>query len=477
MKICYIDLKKTLIEMTRLDQSRKTCYKITKSSFWRAFSVSYFFLFFFCASFLQALETKIVSKLGVTEITLRNGLKVVLKPTDFDDEIFFRFTALGGYACLPLEKQISGELASQVVMESGLGKRTGDQLSVFLYEHSLEFNPQILPFSRVIEGSTIKEELEPFFEISNAFFTEPRFDKEGFQNALERAKTNLNKRPLDFDTTFDEVFFRTNTQNNCAHCAKKLSKLSQVDFSLAKDLYFSAFGNPKDFVLVIVGSFEMEEMLKLVKQYLDFEVNQPKPFEKKQIHQAVFPAGITSVKVPFYSRTDSLTRMTFPIKSHMDEEKLRHLALACQVMEIRLRNLMRTQMDTTFGLDVAYEFPFFPYLDHPWITIQFRCEPEKVSKIKELILGELTLLQKQNLTEDEFNEAKIQQKHSDEFWLRDNYFWVGALSNYYIWDWDPKNIVKNLDDTQTLSKGHIQSLLQTSFSLSQYSIISAELIR
>lgn len=424
----------------------------------------------------QALETKEISELGIVEIKLDNGLKVILKPTDFEEEIFFKFTALGGYACLSHEKQISGVLGTQIVIESGIGEMTGDQLSMFLYEHSIEFNPQILPFSRVIEGTVIEDEFEYFFKIANQYFTQPKFNYEDFLTVVNQAKASLNKRPLDFDTTFDEVFFRTNTQNHCAYCSKKLSEYDQVNFEVARKFYEDAFGNPNDFTLVIVGHFDVEATKKLIAKYLNFAKSPANAFEKVYFKKAVFPSGITAVKIPFYSKTDSLTRMTFPIKTVLDEDKLRYVALGCQVMEIRLRNLMKAKMDTTYGLDVAYEFPFFPYLDHPWITIQFRCEPHRVALIKEMILGEIKILQTQPLAEKEFEEAKRQQKHSDEFWLRDNYFWVGVLSNYYTWQWDPKNIVKNLDDSQTLSREDIQVVLKTIFSLENHSIISAEVI-
>ena len=52
------------------------------------------------------------SDLKITELVLKNGMRVVLKHTDDDSEISIRLAAAGGYAAMSADHRASGELAS-----------------------------------------------------------------------------------------------------------------------------------------------------------------------------------------------------------------------------------------------------------------------------------------------------------------------------------------------------------------------------
>lgn len=419
-------------------------------------------------------ETKI-KEIGVTEWILKNGMKVIVKPTDFEsDEVFIRFTAQGGLTSLSPEDFAAGDLAAQMAWESGLGHWNCDQVSVFLYEHSLEIQVKIQPFSRIIEGTSDEDGMETYLELVNLYFNSRKFTKEGFDTVIAQTKETLKKKRSDFDATFEEAVRAANTKDVLVPYHIHIEDLEKINFKKAKKLHEMAYSNPGDFTCVIVGNVEPDEIKPLINRYLgSLDSKGKSSWPSFKCHLA-FAEGVTQKVVPIHTRADSLTRVTLPIHGKPSQESIRKVELLAQIIEGRLRKLFREKMSTSYGIDVGYEFPCYPLLHMPWMTIQYRSESHKIIVLNEIILKELKLLVEKGPTEAEIKEAISQQSRSDEFWLKDNYFWVATLSNYYMWGWNPKEILKSYADSNDLTPDSVRSLLKQLIDIQNYSIISTQ---
>jgi zinc protease len=91
------------------------------------------------------------SSIGVSELQLSNGIKVVLKPTDFkNDEILFSATSPGGSSLSSDDDYFSAEQAAQVVSLGGAGKFDVITLQKMLAGKTASCNPSI---SQLQEGT------------------------------------------------------------------------------------------------------------------------------------------------------------------------------------------------------------------------------------------------------------------------------------------------------------------------------------
>ena len=71
--------------------------------------------------------------IGVTELTLSNGVKVILKPTDFKaDEILMSAYSAGGNSLYPVEKYPSALFADDIISQSGIKDFSATDLQKFL---------------------------------------------------------------------------------------------------------------------------------------------------------------------------------------------------------------------------------------------------------------------------------------------------------------------------------------------------------
>ena len=169
--------------------------------------------------------------LGVRELTLDNGMKVVLKHTEYaDDEVSVKMTASGGFALLHEDDRASAELAATIAWESGLGGYCCDKLTVLMYENTVDLSVRVLPFSRVIEASAMNEGVDTLFEVVNLLFTHSHFEKKAFYHVLKKAKGSILKRPSDHELAFEDIYRGLNTENYHALKPLSIQDLEKIDF-------------------------------------------------------------------------------------------------------------------------------------------------------------------------------------------------------------------------------------------------------
>jgi len=434
-------------------------------------------IFLFLSIFLTACsfgEEKDYQTINVTVLTLENGMRVLLKPTLSDsEEIAFMLAAPNGYASFGKEERPSARLAARMALRSGPGALSYDELAELMYEKSFEMVANVGPFSRSIEGVALKEGVEPFLKMIRLFFTETQLTGEAFDAVVKEEKEIIRNRPFDLDQTFESLAGSLNTQKSGTLKQLTLHSLERVEFEKAQRAFQKLFFDPSDFYFVVVGSFNLNEMKQeIIKQLGAIPHSQSEGLAPSR-EEAFFPKGIVRREAPPPHRSSEVrTLLTFPVKISLNEKNYQGLQLAAQIIEARLREMIREKYGRTLGVDVAYELPFYPRLSPVWIAVQFHSSPEKVKEMEKLVVGAIRNLQEKGPTEKEIAFVRNLQKNADEFWLGDNSFWLANLTNYALWGWDPDSIVQDYDKQPYLEHEKMKELLKNSISTDNYTVLS-----
>ncbi len=118
-------------------------------------------------------QTRYVKEIDVTEIHLKNGMTVLIKPTDFEpDEVFVQLIAPGGYSTLDKGMRPSGILAAKIAVESGLGTYSANELTYILYRDTIDLNISIEKTHRLVDVNSQPESLESVLRILSLIFKE-----------------------------------------------------------------------------------------------------------------------------------------------------------------------------------------------------------------------------------------------------------------------------------------------------------------
>lgn len=436
---------------------------------------------------LEAIVQKIVSesgvggvryfdKIGLLEMVLDNGMRVWLKPTTFDsDEVVVSVAALGGYASFEGSDPLDGELAVQYAVQSGFNSLDNEKFSSFLHDHALEFEPKIDKFSRAIYALAEAKELPALMECVEKVFTSPRFTEKGWGEALILTKESASKLIADDEYLLEQAFLRANTQNSSLFRPISLESIRRAYPEKSKELFRKCFNNPADFVCVIVGTYDIVQVAQQAKQHLG-KIPKGKPADEfKKGLSASFPNGITQEVVKTRTHQQGmLTHLSFPLQVTIDEKSIHQVAFACQIIEANLRRVITNKMKISYGVDVSYEFPLFPFRQDPWISIRFGTDEKTIQTMLSLVLDEIRRLQREGAMEGEIEMMKKLEAGSQDYWLHDNLYWGTMLTNYYYWGWNPEGIDYKNTGLMDYTKTTLNPFLAEFISLENYGVFSAK---
>src|SRR5262249_32916955 len=116
-------------------------------------------------------------ELGLSELTLGNGVKVIMKATDFkNDEVVLSGFRLGGQSTFENADALNAQYASTLVTQMGIGDFSPIDLRKVLAGKSVTVMPRMSNYSESINGQSGTADIESMLQLVHLYFTKPRKD-------------------------------------------------------------------------------------------------------------------------------------------------------------------------------------------------------------------------------------------------------------------------------------------------------------
>lgn len=433
-------------------------------------------LFLFLFAYLTAEQfEKVYPNTGIEFFVLDNGMQVALKQTNNEeDEVLVRLMAVGGYADLPLNERAAGEMSADAAFRSGVSNIGFDKMHAMLYEHSLEFETRMQPFSRSLELSACEGEFEQLFKMVNLFFTQSRFSRKAFESYKKNMITSLENRTLDSYRRFELECLDFNSQQLHVFQSLQPVNVQAAKFEHSERFFKRSFSNPSDFICVIVGDFNPLSMKQLVYEYLGSIPKRDDVASPKIPRLPEFTKGVKTKLLKTSSRNESITRLTFPLHVKLTQDNARHVEVISGLIKERLVKKICLHTDPVPELLVSLELPYYPSFHNPWICIQFISDIKLVSSVGQTLLVEVKRIQKEGFTNEELAAVKKMTQSNERLSKMENYFWITQIANYIIWDWDLDQVQKDYEKATYWDSDVINKQTSKCISLDNYSIISLQ---
>lgn len=212
--------------------------------------------------------TKALPQWNATEYTLSNGVKVVVKVTDFKkNEIVFDAVAKGGISTLDPSLAPTIKFSNYAMNAHGLNDYSDSDLKKYMQGKQANVNVSADAYARGIEGSTTVKDLPTLMELIYAYFTgftisEDEF--EGTRGAISGMLSNQESTPnfLFSKYLMSELF--------SAPAAQILTSadIAAADRQATIDLIRGIMANAADYTFYFVGDIDMTTFEPLMLQYL-----------------------------------------------------------------------------------------------------------------------------------------------------------------------------------------------------------------
>ncbi len=390
--------------------------------------------------------------LGLTEWTLQNGVRVVLKPTNFkNDEIIFSGSRHGGTSRYDLPDFASASLAATLVGVSGVGDLSQIQLGKLLAGKTVNVSPDIGELSESVSGSTAPKDLETTMQLIYSYFTQSRRDSAVSVGLLSRIRSSLINRQLT--PTPAQVFQDTSAAVLGNYNPRRLSPtpafVDQVNIDRAMQIYRDQFMNAAGFTFVIVGNFTEASIRPLVEQYLGgLPANgQPETFRDLGIR---IPAGQISRTVRQGRDPKASVRLVYSGDFTWSPDNQVQVDALAEVLEIKLTEKLREEESSVYGVGVNGSYAKFPVSRYT-IEIGFGCAPENVEKLIARTQEVIASLRTSGADPVDIRKFQAETQRSHEVELRNNEFWISYLAGQYSNGDDPTEVLHELDRLKTVT--------------------------
>lgn len=368
------------------------------------------------------------SALGTTTITLENGVRVVMKPTDFRaDEVLFRALSPGGASLVSDEDYYEAIYAPQIVVDSGLGDFSYAELRRILADEAVRVSPLIDDEFEGFIGSASPGDLEVLFQLIHLYATAPHFDAEAISRAQSQARAELRNRELDPFSAMEDAFSRILFGNSIRYGVQRLAEVEALDSERMAEIYAERFSDFCDFTFVFVGAFDVDELTELAQSYLGTLPGECRT-ETWEDKLPAFPEE-TVVEEIFKGRDpSSLAQIVFtgPIAASTESEV--SIELLQGVLDIVMREELREARGATYSPFVSGSVQSIPR-DQYFFVLGFNTDPERTAELIDATFAKLEELQSEGPSDDNLAKAKEQARRAHEEELRTNSYWAMLLGN------------------------------------------------
>lgn len=378
-------------------------------------------------------DEKVYDDIEVTEWTLSNGIRVLLKPTDFkDDQILFAGVSPGGIGHIADEDIASGSMATNIIGLSGLGEFDAIQLRKALTGKVADVNPMIGGEYEGFRGNAAPKDIETMLQLLYLHFTAPRKDTTAFSSFKTRMLGMLENMSNMPESVFRDTL--TTTLANYHPRSKPVTKewIEDIDLDVAYDFYRERFADASDFTFFFVGNFTLEEMRPLVNQYIGAlpAIDREESWKDPGIRP---PKGVIEKEV--YKGIDDKTLVAVMFTGPFEWTYENRYAVAAleELLTIRLREEIREEKGGTYGVSVGAGVDKYPVQDYT-LSIYFGTNPERVDELTTTLMTVLEDVRSNPATEENISKIKEIQRRERETNLEENNWWLGQLRSAVLND-------------------------------------------
>ena len=375
--------------------------------------------------------------LGITEWDLSNGVKVVLKPTDFkNDEIAMSAVRFGGQSLYGQADMFNAGYANSVVSAMGLAEFAPTDLQKMLAGKVLSVNTGMGVFTEGVSASSSNADLETMLQLQTLKFGPPRSDADLYQSFLTRsqdAAINASARP---ESVFSDAV-QTTLYNSHPRLwlTARPANFDQLNLERMRSIYQERFASAKGMTFVIVGSFTVEGIKPLIARYLG---SLPTPdIAANFVDLGIRPVtGVVKKDVRSGSELKSQVSISFTGTADYSEEARMRMGALAEVLNIKLIDVLREKLTLVYSASARGDLVRTPY-QHYQLTLTLPCAPENVNRVIAATFGEIQKMQDEGVGAADWAKVKQNWLTSHRKNLRENGYWLGNLQNAALYGDDP----------------------------------------
>ena len=412
-----------------------------------------------------------IKAVGVTEWKLSNGVRVLLKPTDFNaDQINFTAYSPGGSSLLPDTGYVAASGADLIPMTSGVGKFNVVDLQKFLAGKQVSVFPSIDDLSEGISGSASQRDVDTMLELVYLYFTQPRLDTSLVNTFIGRFKGVLANRSASPEAAFSDTLQVTMAQHSVREQPISAAQLDRIDPFKSYDFYKDRFSDASGFTFVLVGNFKPDSIKPLVAKWLG---SLPSTGRKETWRDTGVrpPTGVVRRVVKKGAEPKARTALMFTGPFEYTRQNRYYLSALAELLNIKLREALRENLGGTYGVSVNPSATRDPQPAYRF-SIGFGSAPERLEALTVVALAQIDSVKRFATTPEYLNKVKEAALRARETALKQNSYWITQISTFDQSGWALEEIPNGEKLISSLTAEDLQRAAQKYLRIDNYVRVS-----
>ncbi len=371
---------------------------------------------------------------GSTKWTLKNGMTVILRPSDLEkDRIQIQLVKNGGKSLIPQEDLYCFEdnIWSAYTSTTGLSEFPKTTLTKMISGKNVYVGPFIGGLTHGMSASSNVKDLETAFQLLYLGFTAPRFDQLEFETGMTQITSVLPNMMNQPNFKLQEQMNKTLFGHNPREIFISEEIVKNANLETIERNYRALFNDAAGATAIIVGDFTLEGIKPLVEKYLG------------SIPKGKTPSDWVDFGIPYFVRgkvlNDFKVHMESPVTTVLDvytaelpytQENIVALEAVAYILNMRYTTSLREEAGGTYGAGVSDIFINVPE-EVGGIQVYFQCQPAMADQLRGLVTKGIEDLIAEGPTASEFEMTINNLKKNIPERKVNNYYWGSAI-NFYV---------------------------------------------
>ncbi len=399
---------------------------------------------------------RVIEAIGVSEWTLSNGARVLVKPTDFDVDAFELIgSSPGGFATLPDSAAVALTFSESVLAVGGLGGLDALALGRWAAGKAASANTGIYPTSERVGGSGATSDLETVLELVHLRMTAPRRDDAAIAVWKENNATQLAAaQRLPEDKATRELTHAL-YQGHPLMRPILPEDIRAIDVDRAFAFHRERFGDVSDFTFVIVGDVDLAVLKPLVAKWLASLPGAGR-IEKEVDRGVRLAPGVVTRTWRIGKEPKAVVTMWFHGEQAWSRDAERDMSILQQVLDIRLREVLRQDLGGVYGVSVSGGLERAPHPSRQ-LTLSFGCAPAQVDALVAATHAELAAIAAHGASDEVLTKVRQAALRDREVSLRNNGTWLAWLEYTARFGDDPTTILDPSGYLARITNDHLKA--------------------
>ncbi|MCX6249595.1 MAG: insulinase family protein [Bacteroidetes bacterium] len=367
---------------------------------------------------------------GFYEAVLSNGMRVIIKSTDFkEDELLIRGYSPGGTSLLKTEELHTADILSDAVNQMGVSDFSRTDLTKMLAGKKVNVSLNLSSDRDEISARTSPKDLETTLQLIYLYFTNPRWNEADFKTWMSKMKAyyiNAESEPRKAFSDSIQVMINNHNKRTVPMTYKFLD---EITLTKLQSIYKDRYSDPGNFIFQFIGKINPDSVKPLLEKYLasiptvsrnevykDNGVRPPQGKVKNDfLHETKTPR--TSVFVNFNGSCE------YNAENKLLGDALRH------VLELRYIESIREEEGGAYSIRVMFNVSKVPEPNFR-MNVMFETDPLKADKLVGIVEREAAKMMGEGPTDAELQKATeyfLKQRQED---LKENNWWNNTLIDF-----------------------------------------------